>query len=817
MVVLRPCFMQGQVVINEKGDKNFEKGKFEKALKEYEEADQEGWGRKQWWRIGETYESLGKIGKSLQSYQKATEASDSKPLTFYNYGEKQMGAGKYEDAKYSFQKYVEMGGDREKGKRQARACEYAAELQLDSSRYKIKALPLNSKYPEFAAIRYLDGYIFTSARPRGFFTMIGNGDKTYLDLYQASPSPGKKDPFKVRLLKGKINTRFHEGVAEYNKSNAKLYFSRSVKGKKGDSLASSIRNKLKVYSSKRRGKKWKAIDELPFNQDGYSFGHPALSVDGMTMVFASDRKGGYGGSDLWVTFRDSSGWREPKNLGPEINSEGDELFPALHSTGILFFSSDGHSGMGGMDIFSAKVDGEGWKDVANAGYPLNSGADDFGVYWDRGKARGLFSSNRKGGAGDDDIYTFSRRTEIQGVVVDSRKKNPLADVTVTLLEANGNISKFKTDKDGAYKLFVDYGKDYQLTFELDEYEKQKERVKTSTVGPVDDLTVDIDLVRDLYFTIEGLVADTSGQPIRNARIALLTNNGSSDLRSGDDGKYESKLDLETEYSILVTADGFIPYTMILSTVGLDESNEFSRNISLTPGRGGIVEGKVVENESDKVIPGAFVRVISDKNLEESSVCQSRSDGKFFAVIDSSKEQFMVATGRGYFSSRMDLDAAVDSNGFPQRVEFLMVPYQVGQIAKTIYYGYRQSNLNSQASRDLYSLVYFLQDNPEASVELGAHTDSRGSATFNMRLSQRRAEAAVRFITRHGIKKQRIVAAGYGETQLVNDCGDGKNCSDEQHAMNRRAELRITEIMPKKDQTGDLDEDEEPEFDSDDNP
>ena len=225
---------------------------------------------------------------------------------------------------------------------------------------------------------------------------------------------------------------------------------------------------------------------------------------------------------------------------------------------------------------------------------------------------------------------------------------------------------------------------------------------------------------------------------------------------------------------------------------------FIFNPKMEPGNYILVEGRTVAREDESPIPGVNVRTVDTENRVERKATRSRLDGKFWKVLDPTVEMFVVGSKEGYFASRADLPAPDSTwQDTIAPITLYMVKYEVGALVKTIYYDYNKSDIRKLASKDLYEIVYFLQDNPDVSVELDSYTDSRGGDAYNKSLSQRRSDAAVNYIISRNIRKGRVVAKGLGETNLLNKCKDGVECTDEEHAVNRRTEIRVTDLDEKK--------------------
>ncbi|MEM9822751.1 MAG: hypothetical protein AAF985_16850 [Bacteroidota bacterium] len=263
---------------------------------------------------------------------------------------------------------------------------------------------INSEDLDYSASLVGDGVIFTSTRSHHqqkeekkrknwkkklstlFYAQLGEDGKL------RRPSP----------LQGEVNDRHHEGSASFTKSGDKMYFNRNAAKKNKKGVVH-----LKIYSATKMEGMWTDVKELSLNGDNFSSCHPSISADGKRLYFASNRKGGFGGMDIYVSYFKRGQWGEPINLGPLINSSGNEVFPYIAEDGILYFSSDSQGGMGGLDIFRSKKlndSDRSWKHKQNMGHPFNSKEDDFGFFVNKECSAGLFTSSRSGGKGRDDIY-----------------------------------------------------------------------------------------------------------------------------------------------------------------------------------------------------------------------------------------------------------------------------------------------------------------------------------------------------------------------------------------------------------------------------
>ncbi|WP_378178141.1 TolB family protein [Aquimarina sp. SS2-1] len=277
----------------------------------------------------------------------------------------------------------------------------------------VESLPFNSNTSDYAPSFYKGELVFASSRNSKSFTVIlqENTNEPFLDLYTTNKNIANKG---VSKLKGAINTKFHESSATFSPDGKTVYFTRNNYANRKFKRNTKGCVLLKIYKADYVNGKWKNVAELPFNSDEYSTAHPALSPDGKFLYFASDMPGSNGKSDIYVVaVHEDGSYGKPQNLGSLINSAGRETFPFVSDKGTLFFTSDGHLGFGGLDIFMVLPDDHtGWE-VYNMGVPINSPEDDFTFIINEEYHMGYFASNRSGGKGGDDIYGFKQLTALQ--------------------------------------------------------------------------------------------------------------------------------------------------------------------------------------------------------------------------------------------------------------------------------------------------------------------------------------------------------------------------------------------------------------------
>lgn len=530
-------------------------------------------------RIAHCYRVNDNSGEAETWYGKAVSMKNSEPINRWYYAEMLKSNGKYFEAK---EQYIEYGksdpGAAQKVAARVKACDDAIAWIASPAPYTVKnEEQLNSENAEFSPMMFGKGMMFASDRveKNKEYTedkIHGWSGRPFVKLYFAEeqvPQAGKdaaaittKGPAagdeqvkekswkEAKMLPVSINSQFHNGPAAFDEKNNTLFYTRTkkVKVSLGEKYADptgwisngdkNYINRLEIYTAVKNDTGWTNVRPFQYNNaESYSVGHPALSPDGKVLYFASDMPGGYGETDIYYCELQADGsWSKPLNAGPTINTTGRESFPVVSKEGVLYFSSDGQPGMGGLDLFSAKGSKASWNDVSNMRAPFNSPKDDIGIVFTNGDEEGYFSSDRQGGRGWDDIYSFK---------------------------------------------------------------------KIKPTAPAPD-----------------------------------------------------------------------------------------------------------------------------------------------------------------------------------------VPKPVTLVLPAVYYDFDKANIRPDAASGLDQVVQALKENPDVKVELGAHCDCRGSDAYNMALSQRRAQSAFNYLVSKGIGKSRLTVKGYGETQLINGCSDGKQCTEAQHQQNRRTEFKI---------------------------
>lgn len=592
--------------------------------------------------VAEGYRLINDPKNAELWYKRAVRSTFPRPEAQYWLAESTKKLGRYPQAIEEFRKYRQLVPGDPRTEQQIRACELAIEWQASPESYNVEELKeINSRNSDFSAAfgRDDNGLIwFTSSRDDAQGNKEhGATGQSFTDLFETRLD--KKAKWSTPVPVDFLNSEFEDGTPSFSSDFTEVYFTRCEAGKR-ESKGCVI-----MYST-REGTRWSDPEKLDLLADSLVAAHPSVSTDGQTLYFVSDMPGGLGGKDIYRSTRTSPGspWSRPENLGTDINTRGNELFPFIRENGTLYFSSDGHIGMGGLDIFRAVPQaGDSWI-VNNMRPPINNPADDFGITFEKGAEKGIFSSSRKG-RGVDDLYSFE--------------------------------------------------------------------------------------MPPLLFSITGLVKDEkTGQPVEGAAVQLIASDGANmQTETGNAGDFKFSLRPEVDYIFLASKRGFLNGKEKETTRGQDKSREFMATILLTP---------------------------IDRPIE----------------------------------------------------------------LPNIFYDFGKWDLRPESMVSLDKLVETLTDNPNVTIELMSHTDSRDTEEYNMDLSQKRAQSVVNYLIGKGIASDRLTARGYGEASpkvvdavimqdapflrseaTLNEQYINTLASEEQkeiaHQINRRTEFRVlrTDYVP----------------------
>lgn len=464
-----------------KADKNYNKLAYVDAIKTYERVFEKGYKTPDMLqKLGNAYYFNADLEKAAKWYGELFALTqDVEPEYYYRYAQALKSVKEYTKADQMMAQFNQKSGNDNRAKLANAQKDYLAAIRKNSGRYTIENTGINSEKSDYGSAYFGNKVVFTSARDTGGLAARKHSwtNEGFTNLFSADM--GEEGALtKAEQFGGKLNSKFHEATPVFTKDGKTVYFTRNnfLAGKKGkDADRTTL---LKVYRATLEGDQWTNILELPFNSNDYSVAHPALSKDEKTLYFASNMPGTIGQSDIFkVAIKGDGSYGAPENLGTPINTEGRETFPFVDDN-ELYFASDGHPGLGGLDIFVSKAqEDKSYKEVQNVGEPLNSSKDDFGFIINNGTRIGYVTSNRDGGQGSDDIYKFKETKKLEceqflsGVVTDKQTGAIIANAKVTLMDGGFVMLKEAiTDAEGKF----DFGKvtcdtKYYLRTERPEY------------------------------------------------------------------------------------------------------------------------------------------------------------------------------------------------------------------------------------------------------------------------------------------------------------------------------------------------------------
>ncbi|MCB0399576.1 MAG: OmpA family protein [Winogradskyella sp.] len=562
------------------------------------------------------------------------------PEYYFRYALALKGIENYQESDKWMKKFNELKPEDMRGRAFLSKVDYKSNIEEQSrDDIEIQNLEINTELSDFGTTEYENGIVFASARGGG--RKYRWNEEPYLDLYSVEKTGNGFG--EVKEIEGKVNTKYHESSAVFSPNGKYMFFTRNNFFRLKYKEDGTGINRLQLYrATLSEDGTWDEIHKVHFNSEDYSVAHPTLNLTGTRLYFASDMPGTYGQSDIFVVdVNDDGTLGEPENLGSSINTEGQESFPFMDTSGNLFYSSTGFPGLGGLDVFKSeeldqKVASGSNRNfpIENVGKPVNSSADDFGYYENLVTKRVYFSSNREGGKGSDDIYTFEVpecEQLVFGTVQDKKTDELIPNATVILFDGNGN------------------------------------EIERKTVG--------------------------------------------------EDAAFEFELDCEMEYLIR----------------GEKETYASDEKRFTTP----------------KKKQELQLQLLLERDVQEINPCD-------------------------------DLAKILD------------IPI--------IYFDFDKSNIRYDAEIELQKVLAVLNKYPTMNIDIRSHTDCRASAEYNEKLSDRRAKSSRQYLIDNGIAADRLTAKGYGESQLVNDCGceptNESSCSEEEHQLNRRSEFIITSINGK---------------------
>jgi outer membrane protein OmpA-like peptidoglycan-associated protein/tetratricopeptide (TPR) repeat protein len=583
-------------------------------------------------------------------------------------------------------------------------------LENDTSNIygSVRKVPgINSDYSDYSLGVWKNGIVFSSARKEKINQRTdGRTGQGFSDLYYANYNDTKDKWTQPERLKGSINTINNDGTFTYDNINDIAYWT-TCSEKPGNCL---------IYSASFNSisQKWMKPEKLSFMNDDYNYGHPFISEDGLTMYFTSNMPQGYGKNDIWKVTKKSDGiWGVPINLGANINSCSNEMFPSVYGDTLLFFSSDKSGTYGGLDIYYSVKKSVDFSHSCNLGIPLNSAADDFGIILKEEKNGGYFCSNRDTKTSDD-IYSFSGfpiKIRLSGYVYHDLDMTPIQNAMVISYDESGSTDTVWTSENGRYSITMNAYDKYIVSYLSEGYFKHENIVLTGSVELLakdpPHLEMDILLTRKSYpCGIKGIVTNKeTNEPMNDITVTISSELGFSTY-------------VKTNHSGYYIFDGLKPNTIYTIVTG--ENGFFS----------------------------------------ESRVC----------TLPKVHRPMVFSKSSGY-----DMD-----------FQLLLIQTQDEIALSNIYYDYNKASLRSTSKIELNKLASMMNETPGITIQINAHTDTRGRAEYNMKLSADRANSVVNYLVSVGVSRERLIAMGYGETRLLI-----KNASNEdEHQANRRTTFSV---------------------------
>ncbi|MCG8573778.1 MAG: OmpA family protein [Flavobacteriales bacterium] len=674
-----------------KAEEAYKEFSYDRAIDHYQELEVSDIDHKR--NLAVSFWRRGYLTKAELLFSEIVNTDGYSSADIYNYASILREQKKYEISEEWMLKFSEMNVSDTRGKAYLNHPSAFKQLQVDKGQFVLTNLDINSEQQDFGTHYYGDQIVFASSREsvRSVLRRWNRNGLPFLDTYVA-----RKDSCElkeVQRFSKKVNGKFHEGPVCFNQTGDMMIFTANNYNEKAKDKVT----RLKLFTAKLVDGKWTTPEALPFNSPNYSVGHPSISADGKTLYFASDMPGGFGGVDIYKTEIKKDGtFGNVINLGSKLNTEGNEMFPYIHpSEEMLFYSSDGKIGLGGLDVFVAQIkQGGEFGKVINVGSPVNSNRDDFGFILNEEQTSGYLSSNRDGGKGDDDIYhvqmlkpfLFGKLLKVK--VTDQNGEN-LDGAELKLFDSEKSVLKIiKTDDDETYEFVVDDGKNYFVSGIKENYFPDEKEI--SVFGEEDIVHVVLNLEKDPGLSLYTLITDKkTGEPLEGVQLKIVDNmtGKEEEIITPSTGDFlkplkEKKLNDRGSYNFILEKEGYLGKTLTYNVV-------FDR------------EGKY--------------EVHSELNLS----------------LDP------IELGE-------DLSKIID--------------------IKPIYFDLGKSEIRPDAALELDKIVKVMNENPDMVIELGSHTDSRGSPSSNMSLSDRRAKASASYIAERITKPERITGKGYGESK-----------------------------------------------------
>ena len=511
-------FVNAQDSSTKRADKLFDRFEFVKAAEKYleliEDDNETDYVIK---RLADSYYNIYDSKEAEKWYAKIIKNKD--PEVIYRYSQMLKANGKYKESNKWMSSFSEMRPYDSRAIAFKNTPNYIDKIIGRGKKFNIQNIDINSEYSDFGSIIKDKKIYFTSSRNTDRKS-YGWNDEPFLDIY--SSTINEKGSFLEPNLLEDLNSKFHEGILSFSADGNTIYFTRESFYEKEFEKSEENRNKYGqsyIYKATKLKDRFNIIESLDINDPSFSNKNPMVSPDGKHLYFSSNRPGGFGMYDIYkANINDDGTLSDVENLGQNVNSEGQEGFPFFSNDNVLYFSSDGHLGIGGLDVFYSRyIDGK-WSNVRNVGIPVNSGADDFAFIIDEENENGFVSSNRPGGIGKDDIYALKKIKPIcdillESTIVDSKTNNPIETALTSISDGTGVIENTKeSDPDGLVAYILECGDEFNLVASKEGYETKSVAVKltendppmlTIMLDPIEELIVERKIeLNNIYFDFD---------------------------------------------------------------------------------------------------------------------------------------------------------------------------------------------------------------------------------------------------------------------------------------------------------------------------
>lgn len=698
-------------------------------------------------KIGKAYLYAKNYSEADKHYSNALTFKDYNDSTLFQFAKALVILNYKKEAKKYFDLYLQKFPNDYTAKLYINLYDSSFTTQVSDLGFSVIELKgnINTSNSEYGAKPYNNGLLYiTESSPD-----LVNDEKTrstntnyYSIFFSQKTELGFEDG---KLFNPKTNSDWHNGSVVITPDKKEIYFTQTFRNHKVETM--------QLFHGEIKDGKISKIKPFEFNNKEYSIMHPSFSEDGKTMYFSSNKANNNGGWDIYYSVKDRKyGWKTPLPINGRINTAGNEVFP-FYKNGTLYFSSDGHFGNGGLDLFSADKN-DYYNNIQNLGTPINSSKDDFSICYTTDE-KGYFSSNRLGGKGKDDIYEF--KTKKRNILVDSsssitgvfnyQKLGAGNKVLILYNEFGKEIDRIITDKDGKF-----------------EFRKLKSGVNY-TILPADELED-----AELYIT------NSRGEKV------LLANS--------KDGKFIFKTLKPTYTENLFPIEEEEPSFLIIPIKGIlfrKLKGDLSKRYEIR-----------VYNENDNLIG----RTYTDKNGNFIFRTLTPQNNYYFNIEDEEEEFQLIIRdkSKGEEVVQRQKDGCFLYKRIKNEEDVVLLVNENNDLIKimqnerfsidNILYETNSSDLNIAAITELNKMYVMYRKNIHLTFTVESHTDSKGSDKYNLKLSEKRAKKVADFLIEKGIPKENVNPVGFGETQLLNNCGNNNTCSDDEHAINRRTEIKL---------------------------